>query len=160
MREAGAYARHRRPLAHGPAALGAMGIFSLSPHRRSASATRSSHGRWRTTSRAPSGPRSWYVSRRVRRELSKRIGIERELRAYRRRAPHVLHDQESPPAAADAAAASLLEADGARIDLLDDRDGGLDPGVRRHDRPPPGPRAHRRRGSGRAWRGHLGSGGR
>ncbi len=59
-----------------------------------------------------------------RRELRRRIGIEQALREIAAGLT-VLHDQEKVLQRAVDAAASLLEADGARIDLLDPRDGGL-----------------------------------
>ncbi|MFN8519412.1 MAG: GAF domain-containing protein [Chloroflexota bacterium] len=59
-----------------------------------------------------------------RRELSRRIGVEQALREIAAGLT-VLHDQEKVLQRAVDAAASLLEADGARIDLLDERDGGL-----------------------------------
>ena len=59
-----------------------------------------------------------------RRELSRRIGIEQALREIAAGLT-ALHDQEKVLQRAVDAAASLLGADGARIDLLDERDGGL-----------------------------------
>lgn len=59
-----------------------------------------------------------------RRELRRRIEVEQALREISAGLT-VLHDQEKVLQRAVDAAASLLEADGARIDLVDERDGGL-----------------------------------
>ncbi len=59
-----------------------------------------------------------------RRELARRVDVERALREIAGRLT-VLHDPAEVLQRAVDAAASLLEANGARIDLLDERDQGL-----------------------------------
>ncbi len=124
MREAGARSLIVAPLAHGRAATGAMGIFAGREAAFDAGATAlaktlADHvtGAIRTAALV----RQLAVSRR---ELARRIGIEQALREIAAGLT-ALHDQEKVLQRAVDAAASLLDADGARIDLLDERDGGL-----------------------------------
>ncbi len=124
MRAVGAHSLVVAPLMDRGAASGAMGIFAGPRHAFDDAAlvlakTLADHvmGAIRTGDLV----RQLAASRR---ELSRRIGVEQALREIAAGLT-VLHDQEKVLQRAVDAAASLLEADGARIDLLDERDGAL-----------------------------------
>lgn len=124
MTEVGASSLIVAPVHDGREAMGALGIFAGrrdafdEDHERLAR-TLADHvmGAIRTGDLV----RQLAVSRR---ELSRRIRVEQALREIAAGLTS-LHDQEKVLQRAVDAAASLLEADGARIDLLDERDGGL-----------------------------------
>lgn len=124
MRGAGARSLIVAPLVDGRTATGAMGIFAK---RASAFAAGEIALAKTLADHVMGAIRTGDLVRQLaasRRELSRRIGIEQALREIAAGLT-VLHDQEKVLQRAVDAAASLLRADGARIDLLDERDGGL-----------------------------------
>jgi PAS domain S-box-containing protein len=124
MREVGAHSLIVAPLIDRDAATGAMGIFAKG---RDAFGDGHSDLAKTLADHVMGAIRTGDLVRQLaasRRELSRRIGIERALREIAAGLT-ALHDQERVLQRTVDAAASLLKADGARIDLLDERDGAL-----------------------------------
>ena len=92
-------------------------------------------------------------------EVERRAETERALREIGARITAVRDPARGPPAGRRRGGRGCSAADGARIDLLDDRDGGAVLGLRRDDRAPAGSRADRRQRRGEGRRGDLGPGG-